>query len=89
MDEQCITQKYKGGREEKKILVLHYTFFLKYIQSKISYISVVTSGSQTTAPVCKYARFLSFFFFLRASATLERPACAGTSLKAATYLVKE
>lgn len=49
---------------------------------------MIMSGSQTTAPVCKYARF--FCFVLRASAMPEHPAaCARTSLKAATYLVKE
>lgn len=65
-DEQCITQKYKG-----KILVLHYTF-LKYIQSKISYVSIMSCCQSAVCIVCTYAR--------NSQHTV--------GLKAATYLVR-
>lgn len=88
-DEQCITQKYKGGRGgEKKNTGFTLYISLKYIQSKISYISMIMSCSQTTAPVCKCARFL-FRFACECDAGASRRACARASLKAATYLVKE
>lgn len=32
VDEQCITQKYKGKEKKKKILVLHYTFSKIYTE---------------------------------------------------------
>lgn len=88
-DEQCITQKYKGGRGgRKKNTGFTLYISLKYIQSKISYISMIMSCSQTTAPVCKCARFL-FRFACECDAGASRRACARASLKAATYLVKE